>query len=97
MRVVGGGPIEVIDERAELQVLERGGGGTAAELVDLIRDLEELRNVVAAVQLTAIVRFVEQQTVEDLAAGVQEDRPGSASPRRWPLLAASHRAEGCAT
>lgn len=69
------------EHRAGVQAIEcwldRGGGGTAAELVDLIGHLEDLANVVTAAQLTAVRRLAEQQTIEDLAAGVPERDAGS--------------------
>lgn len=81
--------MEVDDLQAELRAMEqrldRGGGGTAAELVDLVRGLEELRNTVAAVQMIAIVRLVEQQTLEDLEAGVPEEQAGTCTASQVAL------------
>ncbi|QRO88402.1 HNH endonuclease [Kytococcus sedentarius] len=51
-------------------------GKTAQELVDTLRELEELRNTVAAVQLEAVARLQRVQTAEDLAAGVPEEMAG---------------------
>ena len=62
--------------RAALLRRRRTLGDSAQELVDTIRELEELRNVVAAVQLEAVARLHRAQTREDLAAGVPEDMAG---------------------
>ncbi|WP_374929489.1 DUF222 domain-containing protein [Kytococcus sedentarius] len=71
-----GGAPPGVPLRAALLRRRRNLGTTAAELVDTIRELEELRNVVAAIQLEAVAQLRRVQTLEDLEAGVPEEMAG---------------------